>query len=240
MATAVAKAGSSRVPPNSFETRLSEAFTGLRASANAGANAVPLSRVPTAMARHEIATARQNLAKGQTATQQHLASIESTVASPAGTLLAATKIVNPMAAATPAITVTPDNPTDPVTALLQQHAPPSAYAQGQQPSTDAGVYTNPDYLKQSNLNLIQQQANHENQYRFDVYKNGLQNWAQNGMQGDPPAPPKYETVDLQGFNQWWAAYNQDLAQNAPPQTFISNQVANNGYYGAQIWQKYST
>lgn len=241
MATGTTKAGNSKVPPNSFETRLSEAFSGQRASANVAGKAVPLSHVPAALARHEIATLRQNLVKVPAGAQRHLASLESTAASPAGTVLtAAANTVKVAAAAAPAIAAALDSPTDPVAALLQQNAPPSVYPQGQQPSTDAGVYTNPDYMKQSNLNMIQQQANHENQYRFDIYKNGLQNWAQNGMQGDPPAPPKYQAVDLKGFNQWWDQLTQNMGQDPPPKTFISNQLPNNGYYGAQIWQKYST
>jgi len=241
MATGPAKAGNSKVPPNSFETRLSEAFSGQRAIANVAGKAVPLSHVPAALARHEIATVRQNLVNVPAATQKHLSIRESTAASPAGTVLAAAaNTVNAAAAATPAITVAPDSPTDPVTALLQQNALPTPYFPGQQPSTDAGVYTNPDYMKQSNLNMIQQQANHENQYRFDIYKNGVQNWALNGMQGNPPAPPQYQAVDLKGFNQWWDQLNQNMGQDAPPKTFISNQTPNNGYYGAQIWQKYST
>jgi hypothetical protein len=239
MATGPAKAGNSKVPPNSFETRLSEAFSGLRASTDASAKAVSLSHVPTALARHEIAAVRQNLVKVPVAAQKQLASLGSTASSPMATVVAVANTVSVIPAATPAVTVGPDIPTDPVAALLQQNAPPSAYAPGQQPSTDMGVYSNPDYLMQSNLNLIQQQTNHENQYRFDVYKNGVQNWAANGMQGDPPAAPKYENVDVKGFNQWWDQYTQNVGQNAPPETFISNQIANNGYYGAQIWQKYS-
>jgi hypothetical protein len=83
------------------------------------------------------------------------------------------------------------------------------------------------YIEQSNLNFIQQQVNETNQNRFADYTTGVNNWAAGGMQGSPPAPPSYETVDAGGFGQWWNQYTANIGlENAPPiSTFVSNTAA---------------
>jgi hypothetical protein len=80
------------------------------------------------------------------------------------------------------------------------------------------------YIEQSNLNFVQQQVNETNQNRFADYTTGVNNWAAGGMQGSPPTPPNYETVDPNGFTQWWNQYTANMGlESAPPiSTFVSN------------------
>jgi hypothetical protein len=83
------------------------------------------------------------------------------------------------------------------------------------------------YIEQSNLNFVQQQVNETNQNRFADYTTGVNNWAAGGMQGSPPRPPSYETVDPNGFTQWWNQYTANIGlEGAPPiSTFVSNTSA---------------
>ena len=122
---------------------------------------------------------------------------------------------------------------------MQQNAPPAAYGTAQAPSTDSSVYMGGDYLKLLNLNFFQQQVNRQNQQLYAGYQGKVQGWAAGGMQGNPPQVPLYQSVDLNGFNQWWDTFNQNLAAGAPPQTFIKNAVPDNGYGGASMFSGFS-
>lgn len=121
-------------------------------------------------------------------------------------------------------------PTDVVNSLLQQNAPPPPYGSVGQGSTDPAVFRTDGYIKALNLNSFLQVANHDNQYRYDQYSNALHEWSEHGMQGDPPAPPKYESVDANGFESWWSQYSSNPGQDPPPTTFMVNGNTN-GTYG---------
>jgi hypothetical protein len=89
-----------------------------------------------------------------------------------------------------------------------------------------------DYNKQGNLSFVVNRVEHENGMRFGEYQNGLQNWVAGGMQGQPPAPPHYETFDMSGYNTWWDNYSASIgtATGAQPiSTFVSNTVPDAGY-----------
>jgi hypothetical protein len=47
------------------------------------------------------------------------------------------------------------------------------------------------------------------------------------MQGNPPAAPKYETVDVNGFGQWWSQYTASIGYKDAPSVsmFVSNMTA---------------
>lgn len=108
-----------------------------------------------------------------------------------------------------------------VDGLLQQNAPPAAYAPVGAASTDPAVFRTDGYIKELNLNSFLEVANHDNTYRFDQYKNALHEWSEQGMQGDPPPPPKYESVDVKGYDNWWASYTPGY--DAPsPTSFVTN------------------
>ncbi len=89
------------------------------------------------------------------------------------------------------------------------------------------------------MNLIEQEANVQNRNLYANYTVGVQNWAENGMQGSPPAAPKYESVNVNGFNQWWSEYTSNMAAGAPPATFVTNEPQDNGYGGAAIFSGFS-
>jgi hypothetical protein len=123
------------------------------------------------------------------------------------------------------------------TSTVEPAAPPTPYTPGQVNSTDPGVYANMDYSEAMNLSANQVQANDENGRRYANYLNEFQNWQMNGSQGAPPQPPVYETVDQNGFQQWWNEYQQNMMAGnyQPPDTsmFLVNAPDyGNGYYGA--------
>lgn len=129
----------------------------------------------------------------------------------------------------PAVAAVYGSRTDPVVAaLLQQNAPPATYAAVGAGSTDPAVFRTDGYIKALNLNSFLQIANHDNTYRYDRYKNALHEWSEHGMQDPPPAPPKYETVDLNGFNDWWARYTPGYDQPSPT-SFVTNGPKDGGY-----------
>ena len=123
------------------------------------------------------------------------------------------------------------SPEDIVAGLLQDNAPPPAYAQLGSPSTDANIYMSGSYMRDLNLNSYLQIANHDNAYRYDTYRFQVNTWAANGMQGSPPTPPKYETVDVVGFDSWWQQYCANPGQDAPAVTFLANGPKIPGQYG---------
>lgn len=128
----------------------------------------------------------------------------------------------------------PARPADIIANLLKQNPAPTPYVPTWNPSTNPAVFMLDDYNKQGNLSLIMREINHENGLRSTLYQNGLQNWVIGGMQGPPPAPPHYETMDLNGFNQWWDNLNAGIAAGtgqgaAPISTFVSNTVPDAGY-----------
>lgn len=104
--------------------------------------------------------------------------------------------------------------------------PPPLYGSGQILSTDPAVFTASNYIQGINLSGYQQQANWENTRRYDNYLNQFQNWKLNGSQGDPPAPPKYETVDQAGFQNWWAQYQASFASGNPSAPDLGMFLAN--------------
>jgi hypothetical protein len=115
-------------------------------------------------------------------------------------------------------------------------APPTPYAPGQENSTDPSVYSTMNYSESMNLSANEVQANDENARRYANYLNEFQNWQMNGSQGQPPQPPVYETVDQNGFQKWWAEYQQNMASGdfQPPDNsmfLINGPDYGNGYYG---------
>lgn len=115
--------------------------------------------------------------------------------------------------------------------LLQVNAPPPAYAQLGSPSADPNTYMSGSYMRDLNLNCYLQIANHDNAYRYDTYRFQVTTWAANGMEGPPPKPPKYETVDVAGFDSWWQQYCANPGQEAPTVKFLANGPAVPGQYG---------
>jgi hypothetical protein len=115
-------------------------------------------------------------------------------------------------------------------------APPTLYSMTQSVSSDPSVFTTENYSQQLLYSSYLSQANNENSLRYQNYTTEYQNWQLNGSQGNPPAGPVYETIDPQGFNEWYAQMTQNysLGVDAPP---VSMFMANgpdygNGYYGA--------
>lgn len=124
----------------------------------------------------------------------------------------------------------PEEVSPVVASLLTQNAPPAPYAPVGQGSTDPAVFRTDDYIKALNLNSFLQAANHDNTYRYQQYDFQLHMWSEGGMQGNPPAAPKYETVDLKGFNNWWAQYDANIGQDEPsPTSFVTHGPADGGY-----------
>ena len=123
------------------------------------------------------------------------------------------------------------------TSTVEPAAPPTPYTPGQVNSTDPGVYATMDYSEAMNLSANEVQANDENARRYANYLNEFQNWQMNGSQGDPPQAPVYETVDQNGFQQWWNQYQQNMIAGnyQPPDVsmfLINAPDYGNGYYGA--------
>ena len=124
----------------------------------------------------------------------------------------------------------PQPASDIVAQLLKDNAPPAPYAAVGSGSSDPAVYRTDNYIKMLNLNSFLQVANHDNAYRYDQYSFQLHMWTENGMQGPPPPAPKYETVDLKGFDDWWAQYNANIGADAPsPASFLANGPKDGGY-----------
>ena len=120
---------------------------------------------------------------------------------------------------------------------VQPAAAPTPYAPAQANSTDPSVYSTLDYSEAMNLSANEVQANDENALRYANYLNEFGNWQMNGSQGQPPQPPVYETVDQNGFDQWWSEYQQNMSAGnfQPPDTsmfLINGPDYGNGYYGA--------
>ena len=123
------------------------------------------------------------------------------------------------------------------TSTVQPAAAPTPYVPTQANSTDPSVYDTMNYSEQMNLSANEVQANSENALRYANYLNEFSNWQMNGSQGQPPQPPVYETVSQNGFDQWWAEYQQNMAAGdfQPPDTsmfLINGPDYGNGYYGA--------
>jgi len=221
---------------NSFTEKLTEAFSNSHAltSAKQTGTALPAAAAAT---RQETVTSGRNLAAvirhtpaAAVASPFSNSNASSASATPVDGLLGSTK-PNDDSTSTPpgAPATTPQTPDQIVAGLLEQNAPPPAYAPVGAASTDPAVYRTDGYIKALNLNSFLQVANHDNQYRYDQYSNSLHEWKEHGMQGDPPAPPKYESVDLNGFNNWWAQYSANPGQDAPPTTFMVNGNTNGTY-----------
>ena len=121
-----------------------------------------------------------------------------------------------------------ETPAEIVAGLLSANAPPQPYASIGQASTDPSVFMSGSYQRDLNLNWYLQVANHDNAYRYQTYSDAVQTWANNGMQGDPPAAPKYEAVDVSGFDSWWQQYCANPGQDAPPVNFLANGPAVQG------------
>jgi len=116
-------------------------------------------------------------------------------------------------------------------------APPTPYTPAQSNSTDPTVYGTMDYSEAMNLSSNEVQANDENARRYQNYLTEFKNWQMNGSQGQPPQAPVYETVDQNGFQQWWAEYQANMASGdyQPPDNsifLINGPDYGNGYYGA--------
>ena len=248
-----AQAKAQQLSSNSFGQKLSEAYAKVPQRATTGARAVQVHTPTAAPARQDIAVVgRDSASVTSTAT---VTSATAAPASPFTNLAAsstaattATASADPSAPSAPAV---PSGPTDLLTAgvpaaaaallnpetvnstvaeLLTQNAPPTPYASVGAGSTDPAVYRTDDYIKALNLNSFLQAANHDNTYRYQQYDFQLREWSEGGMQGSPPPPPKYETVDLNGFDTWWAQYNANIGQNAPSTTsFITNGPTDGGY-----------
>ena len=120
-------------------------------------------------------------------------------------------------------------PVDIIANLLKQNPAPTAYAPTWNPSTNPAAFMTDDYNKQGNLSLVMRQINHENGVRAAQYENGLQNWVMGGMQGQPPAPPHYETLDMDAFNKWWNNTDGMGGSTDPTSSFVSNTVPDAGY-----------
>lgn len=118
-----------------------------------------------------------------------------------------------------------------VDSMLQQNAPPAPYAPVGAGSTDPAVFRTDGYIKALNLNSFLQAANHDNEYRFNQYKYQLHEWSEHGMEGPPPAPPKYESVDLKQFDNWWTQYCANMGEDAPSSTMCVVNGSKNGGYG---------
>ncbi len=206
----------------SFETQLSEAVSGSAAAARSGAPG-------TAAARREFAAVRQiPVASGASKLETAAAGATAEIAAHNGDSAAPVTANSPMAApagsapsgssgASSSSAAPPPTPQQVVANLLAQNAPPQPYSQAQQPSTNPAVYEGGGYMQQSNLNCIEQQAGVQNRNLFANYTVAVQNWAGNGMRGSPPAAPKYESVDVNGFNQWWSEYTSNLGAGRRPQ-----------------------
>jgi hypothetical protein len=91
----------------------------------------------------------------------------------------------------------------------------------QAPSTDPAVYgtNDPDYIKNLNLQVLEQQANIVNQQMY-------QNWVLTGQKGPPP---QYVGIDENAWQQWWAQYSANPGQDAPPQNFWTGVDPNNSF-----------
>jgi hypothetical protein len=131
---------------------------------------------------------------------------------------------------------TPGAPSQTTSPTATPAGPPTGYAPGQALSADPNVFTASSYIEGLNLSTYQQQANAENTRRYDNYLNQFKNWQMNGSQGQPPAAPQYETVDLAGFQKWWTQYQANIASGngSAPDTgmFLANApMYGNGYFG---------
>jgi len=114
---------------------------------------------------------------------------------------------------------------------------PTPYTPGQANSTDPSVYGTMNYSEAMNLSANEVQANDENARRYQNYLTEFKNWQMNGSQGQPPQAPVYETVDQNGFQQWWAEYQSNMASGnfQPPDDsmfLVNGPDYGNGYYGA--------
>ena len=113
---------------------------------------------------------------------------------------------------------------------------PKLYSPTQTLSTDPSVFTTQNYGEQLLYSSYLQQANNENNLRYQNYVNEYQNWQLNGSQGQPPAAPTYETIDQNAFSSWYAQMTANYSQgaNAPDVSmFMTNGPDyGNGYYGA--------
>jgi len=121
-------------------------------------------------------------------------------------------------------------------AAVTPAAPPTPYVYTQTPSTDPSVFTTMNYSEGLNLSSQEMDANYENARRYQNYMTEFQNWQIDGSQGQPPEAPVYETIDQNGFAQWWAEYQQNMSSGGTPpdeSMFLVNAPDyGNGYYGA--------
>jgi hypothetical protein len=125
----------------------------------------------------------------------------------------------------------------PLTATVTPAAPPTPYVFTQTPSTDPAVFTTMSYSEELNYSSQADAANLENDRRYQNYMTEFQNWQTDGSQGQAPDAPVYETVNRNGFDQWWAEYQQNMSSGGTPpdaSMFLDNAPDyGNGYYGAQ-------
>jgi hypothetical protein len=209
---------------NSFQTRLSEAVS--EAVAKRNANPKP----STAPALQPIPASQKTGAVRQSSVARAVNTTAAATLVTPFTPSGGSSATSPPAAASNAIM----QPADIIANLLQQNPAPTPYAPTWQPSTNAAEFMSDDYDKQGNLSLVMREINHENGLRSFLYQNGLQNWAIGGMQGPPPTPPHYETLDLNAFNNWWDNLNASIAagtggQAGPTSDYVSNTIPDAGY-----------
>jgi len=229
---------------NSFQDNLSEALVRRESGSPHSSEAASSQILPETFDRQGIGTARRDFGTSSPvapSTGTRVASTATTLipprnldpAPPANTSTGTSSSIPGSPTSSTPVSVQASaapvhiTPADVVSGLLQKNAPPPPYASASQPSTDPSVYSSMSYIEQSNLNFVQQQVNETNQNRFADYTTGVNNWAAGGMQGNPPTPPSYETVDAGGFGQWWNQYTANIGlENAPPvSSFVSNTSA---------------
>jgi hypothetical protein len=209
---------------NSFQTRLSEAVSEAVAKRSANPQSAPAPVIQPIPGSQKPAAGRQSFVVRAGNTGR--GAIPVTPFTPTG---GGTATLPPAAASNPVM-----QPADIIAKLLQQNPAPPPYAPTWSPSTNTAVFMSDDYDKQGNLSLVMREVNHENGLRSFLYQNGLQNWAIGGMQGPPPTPPHYETLDLNAFNNWWDNLNASIAagtggQAGPTSDYVSNTIPDAGY-----------
>jgi hypothetical protein len=209
---------------NSFQTRLSEAVSEAVTKRSANLKVLPSAVLHRFPASQKTDAMRQSSVVTDPAT---LTAASVTPFTPSGS--GSSSLAPAVAASNPVM-----QPADIIASLLQQNPAPAPYAPTWSPSTNAAEFMSDDYDKQGNLSLVMRQINHENGLRSTLYQNGLQNWVIGGMQGQPPAPPHYETLDLDKFNQWWDNLNAGIAagtggQAGPTSEYVSNVTPDAGY-----------
>lgn len=96
-------------------------------------------------------------------------------------------------------------------------------------STDPSVYRGDGYIKALNLTQfigiiygggIDGKLLGTNQKALQALQSAAHEFAQHKDTNPVPLPPNYNIVDLAAFDQWWAQYEANMGQDAPPLFFI--------------------